>query len=482
MFYHKKIGINLSFILIVIISMFILGCKGNDANTDEKVPVKAENTDELQKIADEVYTFAYPIILMEESKTVLTNVPNAGAYSAPLNQFTKTRKFFDDTFKNVVSPNSDTLYMGAYVDLEQEPYIVTIPDTGDRYYLAQFTDAWTDVFASIGTRTKGAKGGNYIITGPFWKGDIPEGVERVEAPTNLIWIIVRILSSGTEEDYSIVHKLEDQITLIPLSQWGNDYQIPKDLPVNKDIDPAVTPNERIASMDAETYYTTLANMIKKNPLRPEDKIMLEKLEKLGITSEGNFDYDKVSLEVKAALDNSVKTGFKRIEELAKQPQNLTNGWLIILNGGKFGTDYTGRAVTNYLLYGLNLPEDAVYPSTRIDSEGNKLNGSNKYILHFDKGKLPPVKAFWSLTMYDDQQHLVKNPLNRYAIGDRSNMKLNADGSLDIYLQKDSPGKDKESNWLPAPEGDFNVTLRLYTPDPSILNGEWVPSAIQKVNN
>ena len=233
-------------------------------------------------------------------------------------------------------------------------------------------------------------------------------------------------------------------------------------------------------MDAQTYYSLLVKLMKENPAKPEDKPMLEKLAKLGIIPGQDFDINKLDPVIKNALEESIKTGHDKIVELVKQSNETKNGWKINMKMGVYGIDYVNRAAVNWMGYGANLPEDAVYPTARVDADGQPLNGANKYVIHFDKDKLPPVKAFWSLTMYDEKQIMVKNPINRYAIGDRSNMKLNADGSLDIYIQNESPGKDKESNWLPAPQGEFNVMMRLYWPDESILKGTWLPPAIKKI--
>ena len=306
-------------------------------------------------------------------------------------------------------------------------------------------------------------------------------MKEIKSPTNLIWILGRTEATATKEDYEKVNNLQKQYKLIPLSAWGTDYTPPKEVPIDTNIDMKKSPNEKIIEMNAQTYYSLLAKLMKDNPPSLEDKVMVEKLKKLGIVPGQDFDINKADPAVREALEESVKTGYNEIVELSKHSGELKNGWDINLKLGIYGIDYNNRAVVALIGLGANIAEDAVYPMGHVDADGNKLNGTNKYILHFDKGKLPPVKGFWSLTMYDSKQILVKNPINRYAIGDRNTMKFNADGSLDIYIQNESPGKDKESNWLPAPAEEFNMVLRLYWPDKLILDETWLPPAIKKVN-
>ena len=473
----KKLLLVLFLLLIVVVSC---NSKKEEApKTDTGIEKKTDDS-EIKQLAEEAYMFGYPLVLMEKSREKLTNFPSAGEIGAPMNQLSKSRKFPDYTFTDVVSPNADTLYSQGYVDLSKEPYILSMPDMGDRYYLMQILNGWTDVFASPGTRTEGGKAQNYALVGPFWEGKLPDNVKEIKSPTNLIWIIGRTATTGTPDDYAKVHKLQDQYKLTPLSAWGTNYEVPKEVPINKELDMKKSPDEKISEMDAQTYYSLLVKLMKENPAKPEDKPMLEKLAKLGIIPGQDFDINKLDPVIKNALEESIKTGHDKIVELVKQSNETKNGWKINMKMGVYGIDYVNRAAVNWMGYGANLPEDALYPTARVDADGQPLNGANKYVIHFDKDKLPPVKAFWSLTMYDEKQIMVKNPINRYAIGDRSNMKLNADGSLDIYIQNESPGKDKESNWLPAPQGEFNVMMRLYWPDESILKGTWLPPAIKKI--
>ena len=469
--------------MIFLILILILSCNSKKEEPKNSAATKevTSNSEEIKELAKEAYIYGYPLVLMEKSRENLTNVPVPKELAAPMNMLGAATKFPDYTFTDVVSPNVDTLYSSGFVDLSKEPYILSMPEMGDRFYLVQIMSAWTDVFASPGTRTEGGKAQNYALVGPFWKGTLPENVKEIKSPTNLIWLVGRTATTATEEDYAEVHKLQKQYKLIPLSAWGTNYEPPKESPVDANTDMKKSPVEKVNEMDAQTYYSLLAKLMKDNPPTPEDKPMVEKLQKLGIVPGQDFDISKVDPAVKAALEESMKTGSEKIVELSKHSEGLKNGWSIDLKMGVYGTNYNNRAQVALIALGANIAEDAVYPLARVDSDGKILNGANKYLMHFDKGKLPPVKGFWSLTIYDSKQVLVKNSINRYSIGNRNNMKLNADGSLDIYIQYESPGKDKEPNWLPAPQGEFNLALRLYWSDKTVLDGVWLPPAVKMVN-
>jgi hypothetical protein len=242
------------------------------------------------------------------------------------------------------------------------------------------------------------------------------------------------------------------------------------------------PIEVVAAMDAATFFNRMAMLMKNNPPAAADAPTVAKLANIGIVPGQPFDLNKNGSEAAKAIADGVEDGKKKVIELGHNPGNakLTNGWIIMVkNIGSYGTNYDARAGVAWVGFGANIPDDAIYPLTRVDADNNPLNGANKYVIHFDKDQTPPVNAFWSLTMYNAKQAFVANPINRYAIGDRGKMKFNPDGSLDIYLQHDSPGKAKESNWLPADADSFNLILRMYWPKQQVLSGTWTPPPIQK---
>ena len=442
--------------------------------------VPSDKTPEaLEQIAADAYVFGYPLVLMEITKKVQTNALKPAGKAAPLNQFTHAPFFPRPEDKEVVRPNVDTLYSFSWLDLARQPMILHLPEIKGRYYLMQLMDAWTNVFASLGTRTTGDQEGNFAIVGPQWQGPLPAGVKKVQAPTNTGWIVGRTLTRGPA-DYPAVHAIQAQYTLTPLSAWGQKYSPPAGK-VDSAVDMKTPPVQQVAQMTAATFFKALAVAMKADPPFPADAPALKKFALMGLVPGKDFNAANLEPAISQALEAGVKQGQRRIQAKALQTGVSKNGWQILQPPmGAYGTDYEQRAAVALFGLGANLREDAVYPIAYQDQEGKQLNGKQRYVLHFAQGQLPPVKAFWSLTMYGRDSFLVANPLNRFGLGDRDPLKYNPDGSLDLYLQHLSPGPDKEANWLPAPAEDFNVTLRLYWPEKAILDGVWTPPPIRRV--
>jgi hypothetical protein len=436
---------------------------------------------EAAKVAAEAYVYGYPLVLMDVSRQVMTAVPKPTTTAAPINQFNDSKEFPDATFTSVVSPNADTLYSFAWLDLSKEPLVLSLPDTGDRYYLMQMLDGWTNVFASPGTRTTGNKKGEYAIVGPNFAGKLPDGVKEIKSPTSLVWIIGRTQTNG-KSDFAAVCALKAQYKLTPLSARGKDYTPPADAPVDPKVDAKTPPVEQVAKMDAAAFYGRLADLLRDNPPAAADKEMVENLAKIGIVPGKSFDPAKLDRAVVTGLERGAVAGRGSIFAEAKKPQGkVVNGWDMMMDIGQYGTKYQFRAVVALVGLGANLPEDAIYPHAKVDADGKPLTGTNRYTIHFPKGQLPPVDAFWSITLYNAKQFFVDNPIDRYAIGDRDKLKFGDDGSLTLYVQNESPGKDRESNWLPAPKDSFNLFMRLYWPKKAIIDGTWKPPAIVKVD-
>ncbi|HEU0179605.1 MAG TPA: DUF1254 domain-containing protein [Blastocatellia bacterium] len=443
-------------------------------------PKQIVSAGEASEIADEAYVFGYPLVLMDVTRRVMTAVPKAGAHKAPVNQFLHIREFPDYTMTDVVSPNADTLYSTAWLDLTKEPIILSVPDTGKRYYLMEMLDAWTNVFASPGTRTTGNSRGDFAIVGPQWKGKLPTNVKEIKSPTNMAWLIGRTRTNG-KEDYAAVRAIQDQYKLTPLGAWGKDYNPPDNAPVAPGIDVKTPPVEQVAKMDAATFFARLNTLMKDNPPADADASALNNFNAIGVAPGTPFDLKNLDPTVAKSVDGSVKTAQAKISAEAKKPHGKkVNGWDVMTNLGRYGTDYLFRSVVALVGLGANLPEDAIYPRATEDTDGQPLNGANRYLVHFPDGQLPPVNAFWSLTMYTSKQFFAQNPINRYAIGDRDKLKFNDDGSLTISIQRESPGKEKESNWLPAPKDSFNVFMRLYWPKKEIVDGVWKPPGVERV--
>jgi hypothetical protein len=443
-----------------------------------------EVTSATRATAQDAYVYGYPLVLMDATRAKLTNVPHpVGAGAAPVNQLGAIKTFPDATFTDVVSPNADTLYSSGWLDLEIEPIVLSVPDTHGRYYLMPMLDGWTNVFASPGKRTTGTGKGAFAVTGPHWSGTLPAGLKEIKAPTDMVWIIGRTQANG-KADFPAVNAIQAQYKLTPLSAWGKPYTPPANVPTDPNVDMKMAPVDAVAAMDAPTFFSRLAMLMQNNPPAAADGPTVTKLASIGVVPGQAFDINKNGPDAAKAIADGVEDGKKKVIELGHSPGNArtVNGWLIkVKDIGTYGTNYDARAGVAWVGLGANLPDDAIYPMGRVDGDGNPLNGTNKYVIHFDKGQTPPVNAFWSLTMYNARQFFVANPINRYAIGDRDKMKFNPDGSLDIYIQHDSPGKDKESNWLPADAGLFNVMLRMYWPKEAVRSGAWNPPPIKKVS-
>lgn len=432
-------------------------------------------------IATDAYIYGYPLVTMEMTRRVITNVEKPEGTHAPMGQLIKLREYPNASFKDVTAPNADTLYTTAFVDVDKEPWVLSIPDMNDRYYLFPMLDGWTNVFEAPGKRTTGTAAQTYAITGPNWSGTLPEGVKEYKSPTNIVWILGRIYCTGTPEDYAAVHALQDEVKLVPLSSYGKPYTPPAGH-VDPSIDMKTPVRAQVNAMDATEYFTLLAELMKTNPPAPEDAPAVEKFKKIGLVPGQDFDASKLKADFAKRIPQVAQDRIMLQFKINKAVSDI-NGWTYTTKTGLYGTDYLMRALITAIGLGANRPQDAVYPTSEKDADGNSYDGSNKYVIHFDKGQTPPVEGFWSITMYNGEFFFVANPINRYSISPRQNLKTNEDGSTDIYIQKDSPGADKESNWLPAPDGKFILMLRMYWPnekDPSILDGTWKIPPVKKV--
>jgi len=432
-------------------------------------------------LATDAYVYGYPLVTMEMTRRVITNVASPEGSRGPMGQLIKLRQYPDAKFRDVTAPNADTLYTTAFIDVGAEPWVLSIPDMKDRYFLFPMLDGWTNVFQVPGKRTTGTKAQTYAITGPGWKGTLPPGVKEYKSPTSIVWILGRIYCTGTPQDYAAVHAVQDECKLVPLSSYGKPYTPPPGK-VDPAIDMKTAVREQVNRMDAVQYFTLLADLMKRNPPAAADAPELAKFAKIGLVPGKDFDASKLKADFAKRIP---QVGFDRIMLQFKVNKAIKhiNGWAYDTVTGIYGTDYLNRALVTAIGLGANRIHDAIYPTSQKDAEDRDYDGSNKYVMHFPKGQLPPARGFWSLTMYDANYFFVENPINRYSISARQNLKANPDGSVSLYIQNDSPGADKESNWLPAPKGKFVLMLRMYWPaekSPSIINGSWSPPAVKKV--
>ncbi len=432
-------------------------------------------------LATDAYVFGYPLVTMEMTRRIMTNVATGTGLRAPMGQLIKAREYPDSSFRDVTAPNADTLYTTAWLDVGREPWVVGLPDLAGRYALFPMLDGWTKVFQVPGKRTTGTGAQTYAITAPGWTGTLPAGVTEYKSPTNIVWLLGRIYCTGTPEDYRAVHAIQDQIKLQPLSSWGRTYTPPAGQ-VNPAIDMRKAVRDQVNALSAVEYFTLLAQLMKQNPPAAADAAHVARFARIGLVPGQDFDASKLRADFASRIPS---ISFDRIMVQFRINAAIRdiNGWAYTTKTGIYGTDYLMRALVTAIGLGANRPQDAIYPTSLKDADGADYSGANRYVLRFAPGQLPPVNGFWSITMYDENYFFVANPLNRYSISARQPLKANPDGSVDINIQNASPGADRESNWLPAPTGKFILMMRLYWPkeeDPSILDGSWVIPGARKV--
>jgi hypothetical protein len=431
-------------------------------------------------IGVDAYLYFYPLLSMDITRKQFTNIePGKEFGKGPMNMFVSVPEYPPADFKGVVRSNFDTLYSLAWLDLTKEPLVVSAPDTAGRYYLLPMLDMWTDVFASPGWRTTGTLAGNFLVTPPGWSGTVPEGITRISAPTSYVWIIGRTKTDGAA-DYDAVHKIQAGYKVTPLSRWGKAPE-PVAVTIDPSVDMKTPPKSQVDAMPAAKYFTYAAELLKLNPPHITDEPIIAQMRRIGIEPGKSFEFDKLDPVVKKALESVPEDAQQLMTWKIATLARVVNGWSMNTDTmGVYGNYYLKRAMVTQVGLGANLPEDAIYPLNLGDETGKPLDGASKYTIHFDKAATPPVNAFWSITLYDSEGFQVANVLNRFAVSSYMPFKTNADGSLDLYFQNESPGKDKEANWLPAPKGAFNLTMRLYGPKSEALTGKWNPPPVTKV--
>jgi hypothetical protein len=438
---------------------------------------------EAVRIATDAYIYGYPLVTFDMARKQQTNVATPDGEHAPMGQMIKMRSYPAVDNHCCAAPNADTLYTIAWLDVSREPWILGIPDMGDRYYIVPMLDGWSEVFGVASTPTTGGNAQTYAITGPGWSGSLPQGVKEVKSATGMVWILGRIYSTGTAEDYKAVHALQDKFSVVPLSAYGKPYAPPPGA-VDPGVDMKAAVRKQVNALDINSYFNYLAKLMKTNPPTAQDAPIVARMARIGLVPGQDFDPGKLSFMDREAIKLVPKLALLEMGLRLKR-QKTTNGWLYFTSGvGNFGTDYLVRGMANLLGPGWNRPQDAVYPLSQKDARGADYNGAKrKYVIRFKKGQLPPADAFWSLTMYDTDFFFVPNSINRYDLAQRDKLITNPDGSVDLYVQAEPPGKDKQANWLPAPKGKFALVMRIYSPRktaPSILDNSWTPPPVKRV--
>jgi hypothetical protein len=441
--------------------------------------------EEARTIAEEAYIYAYPMLQNYRSIFGLALYPASPGYRAPLNQMKSDAFLLGPDFKAVVSPNNDTPYSMAVLDLRAEPMMLSVPEIPDkRYYSFQLIDLYTHNFDYIGSRSTGFGAGSYLIAGPNWEGDKPEGIEKViKSETDLVFTVGRTQLLGPDDMPNVV-AIQEGYKLETLSQFLGEEAPPPP----EEVEFPVWDEDGAHSPGFIGYLNFLIDWVKPHPSEAE---MMERFGRIGIGPGRPFDPEEISPDILAAIEEGIKSGRSKIEEAVDNIAENVNGWLMTDCFGTreyMGGDYTLRAAGAMGgLYG-NTKIEAFYPTTQFDKDGERLDTSkHKYVVRFESGQLPPAKAFWSLTIYDTSYDgkagfFVANPIDRYLINASTpGLKYGEDGSLEIYIQRDRPEGEKESNWLPGPDMPCYLIMRIYWPEQAALDGTWEPPPVKKVD-
>ncbi|MBF6241032.1 DUF1254 domain-containing protein [Nocardia otitidiscaviarum] len=466
--------------LVGAVALASVACS-SDSSTSSSTPSPSATptADDLAALA---YTYTYPLVSVEVTRRQSTNLPapDPSIGAAPMNQLAPLNFLPDAKFTGVVRPNVDTLYTSMFFDVSQEPLVVSVPDMGGRYHLFPILDAWTNVDASAGPRTLGdVHGYQFALVGPNFTGSLPDGVHEYKLPTDSGWMIGRIQVNGPDDVPNVI-AIQNQMTAIPLSAYGTAYAPPVNTDLHPDRPKDQAVGKYIHDLTPQQYWDLYYTSLSHAQTRPGDKAVLDQLATIGWSPDKKLDLSSLPEPERARWEQAWPKALSKIE--ADLGNKEVNGWKIARSDiGDYGTNYAARALVAYGGLGANLPQDAIYPATRVDDQNTQLIADRTYVLHFAADQIPPVKGFWSLTMYNEQGFFVDNPINRYAVrGER--LTNNPDGSVDIYIQRENPGPEKESNWLPTPaSGDFNLMLRTYWPDQAIVDGSWNPPAVTRTN-
>ncbi len=427
--------------------------------------------DEAERLAEEAYTYGFAIVENYKALFGMCVYGKSPQYSG-FNHYLHGRKLFGPQYKTVVSANNDTFYSTTWADLRDEPLVIQVPPTGDRYFVIQLVDMFTDNIAYIGTRATGKQGGTFLLVGPDNTISVPANkFDRViTARSRYVALATRTATDGTPADAKQVFALQEKLKLIPLHQYLGKPPFPVTLQMPEF--PVYNAKQLYAQPKLLTYLNLFLTW--ESPTKDE-KGLMERLARIHVGPYQRFDIAEFPPSVQRAIRSGIARAHKRIVAKAEHLGQRIHGWVYTPPMGHYGQDYLFRSAVAYKFIYTNSPEEAIYPIAERDSKDRPLNGAKgRYILHFDADQLPPVDAFWSMTIYhSDTRLMVENPIHRYAIGDRTKgLKYEPDGSLNIYIQPHPPAGSKAANWLPAPNGRFYIIARLYMPKQSAVDGSY----------
>ena len=425
-----------------------------------------------------VYLWGWPLINARHRRASFAQAPEPGYRggvlpAAPTGYVSMLTDYISPSQRFVAHPNQDVVYGFGFSAVDEEPIVVQVPDFGDRFWVTALYDARSDEFSNLG-KQYGTKPGFYLVVGPNWKGQAPAGITSViHAPTDLVGMAPRIFMDDTAEDRVAIQPVIDQMLVYPLSKFTGATQT-KDWKNAPSFGPSAQGGQETRWVDPETFFDELGDALNEIPPLPGEESLYANIRAL-------LDAAAKKPEIKATLKQvAADTEANVITPLFAFTNNgvpIGNGWTTPANGARFGFDYLTRTATAKSNMYVNQPEETRYFFLDVDAQGKRLNGENRYTVTFPPGQTPPANGFWSLTMYDENHFFSPNAMKRYSVGTKNKpLKANPDGSLTIYVQKESPGPDKESNWLPAPPDVFSMTIRTYWPKSEVLEGRWVPPA------
>lgn len=435
-----------------------------------------EATD-LQQLAFRAYVWGMPLVAAAQIRHNFTS-PNDAGSGSPINRFIHRRKLAGPEMRVGVGPNNDTIYSLAWVDLSDGPLILTTPDFGERYYTFSINQADSSSEQSLGQRTHGGQLPPVFIHGPGFSGPVPEGMVDVPSQSRFVNLAGRILVRGPE-DYPLVHRLQDRIKLTRWADWlANRDRWPSSLRPS-----ASDPLERRED-GALAFLAALGAALRDGAVsRLADLAMVRSFAPLGLSIERGFDPSGLDHDSLAVIRAGWEKGREQVLARSRNLGVQRNGWTINYHGPRFGKDYVLRAGVAKDQIFVAVPEESIYPIGRVDAAGRPLDGSQRYRIRFAPGRLPPVDAFWSITAYDDDGFMIPNAAERYSVGDRTaGLVSDADGGLTIELSATAPPQNAAVNWLPVASGKpFYLMMRLYRPKDAVLNGQWIPPAIEAVD-
>jgi len=429
------------------------------------------------------YVYAFPLMMTD----ALLQTTSA---LAPTGNFMHQRRLEDEALPAGVRARVDVLASSAFVDLRNGPVVLSLPDVGRRHIWVAVHDAWTDVFESIGNRTTGARAANYVITPPGWDGTLPTGVKQIAAPTNLVWIVARTQVAG-KHDIAAARRVQDRYRITPLDGFGKpaapetdaeaeagaDVDADKPACVDVSLDAA---RRHVTALDANSYFTRFAVLLKDNPPHAADSTMVASLRNLGIVPGAPFDAKAVDSASLKVMDTGISAARKTLAMAAKQPSITQNGWFIPRMIGAYGLDYAQRAIVSWAGGGTDLPQDMLITTTKTDANGLPLDGTHRYVLHFDRNQLPPENAGWALAVVQLPRRTAEHPGRHTLLSEADRPHRNHDGSLDILIQR-TPPKHRRNNWLAPPTGPFLLRLQLTWPKEAALDASWLPPPVQRKN-